>query len=107
MERAEEPKSDYSSDSASVLSLCCSSSSFEGREDSDSDLESGDLDRECAVFKPYLYEPEDSDLPSPTENESSEHQMRTDSATENGKETFCSCYSTDAAMISSDKFPCF
>ena len=74
MECAEESKSDYSSDSGSVLSLCYSSSSFEGREDSDSDLESGDLDRESAVVEPYLYEPEDSDLPSPTENESSEHQ---------------------------------
>ena len=45
-------ESDCSSDSASILSLCYSSSSFERSTNSDSASERGDLDRESAVLEP-------------------------------------------------------
>ena len=45
-------ESDCSSDSASILSLCYSSSSFERSTNSDSASERVDLDRESAVLEP-------------------------------------------------------
>ena len=59
---------------ASILSLCYSSSSFERSTNSDSASERGDLDRESAVLEPYLYEPEDSDSHGSAEEESSDSQ---------------------------------
>ena len=56
-------ESDCSSDSASILTLCYSSSS-----------ERDDVDRESAVLEPYLYEPEDSDSHGSAEEESSDSQ---------------------------------
>ena len=66
--------SDSDSDSASILSLCYSSSSFERSTNSDSASERGDLDRESAVLEPYLYEPEDGDSHGSAEEVSSDSQ---------------------------------
>ena len=72
MERAE---SDCSSNSDSVLSLSYSSSSFEGNENSDAISEAARIEvtrqRLCHTC---IYGPEDSDLLSATEDESSEDQ---------------------------------
>ena len=67
-------ESDCSSDNASILSLCYSSSSFERSTYSYSASERGDLDRESEVFEPYLYEPEDSDSHGSAVEESSDSQ---------------------------------
>ena len=67
-------ESDCSSDSASILTLCYSSSSFERSTNSNSASERDDVDRESAVLEPYLYEPEDSDSHGSAEEESSDSQ---------------------------------
>ena len=54
-------ESNVSSDSASVLSLCYSSSSFEESSSSNSDLICSDSEQESSVIEPYLYEPKNND----------------------------------------------
>ena len=67
-------ESDVSSDSASALSLCYSSSSFEDSSSSNSDLICSDSEQESSVIEPYLYEPKDNDSPLRTESGSSESE---------------------------------
>ena len=67
-------ESNVSSDGASVLSLCYSSSSFEESSSSNSNLISNDSEQESSVIEPYLYEPEDNDSPLRTESEPSESE---------------------------------
>ena len=69
-------ESDISSDGASVLSLCYSSSSFEEIESSssNSNLINSDFEQESSVIEPYLYEPEDNNSPLHAESEPSESE---------------------------------